>query len=81
MQPYPIDNRRGASLRKQCRGGRFYSPVDLHMRTWLWHCTRGWRLARVLLGTEVVERPGARVAAGGEGGGEGDGELGPHWVW
>lgn len=63
------------------------------MRIWLWHCTSGWRLAGLTLGTEVAERPGARLAVGdgdedevvdvGEGVGEGggDGEPGPHWVW
>lgn len=54
------------------------------MRIWLSHCTSGWRagggLLGLLVGTEVAlaERP-VMPATGGEGGGEGDGEVGePH---
>lgn len=57
------------------------------MRIWLSHCTSGCRAGGGLLGlpagTEVAlaERP-VIPATGGEGGGEGDGEVGePHWVW
>lgn len=61
-----------------------HSPGGLHMRIWLSHCTSGCRAGGGLLaGTEVAlaERP-VMPATGGEGGGEGDGEVGePHCVW
>lgn len=57
------------------------------MRIWLWHCTSGWRVGGgvlgLLAGTEVAlaERP-VMPATGGDGGGEGDGDVGePHWAW
>lgn len=62
----------------------FYSPGGLHIRTWLWHCTSGWRGAWLTDGTEVAleERLASSAVAGGEGGGEGTGDAAPlHCVW
>lgn len=57
------------------------------MWIWLWHCTSGWRVGGGLLGlqagTEVaLAERSAMPVTGGEGGGEGEGDVGePHWVW
>lgn len=59
-----------------------YSPGGLHIRTWLWHCTSGWRGAWFTDGTEVAleERLASSAVAGGEG--EGAGDAAPlHCVW
>lgn len=57
------------------------------MWIWLWHCTRGCRagggLLRLQEGTEVaLAASSAMPVTGGDGGGDGEGDVGdPHWVW